>query len=55
MIKTKKLHRVYDYNELWSKKKIDFLHGIWCSDNFECRNMNMEGSHNISTLNKYGM
>lgn len=42
MIKTKKLHRVYDYNELWSKKKIDFLHGIWCTDNFECRNMSME-------------
>lgn len=42
MAKTKKLHRVYGYGELWSKKKIDFLHGIWCTDNFECRNMNMK-------------
>lgn len=42
MIKTKKLHRVYGYDELWDKKKIDFLHGIWCTNNFECRNMSME-------------
>ena len=55
MIKTKKLHRVYGYGELWDKKKIDFLHGIWCTDNFECRNMSMKSAHNISTLNKYGM
>ncbi len=24
MIKTKKLHRVYGYAELWNKKKIDY-------------------------------
>ncbi len=42
MIKIKKLHRVYGYTELWDKKKIDFLHGIWCTDNFECRNMSMK-------------
>lgn len=42
MIKTRKLHHVYGYAELWDKKKIDFLNSIWCTDNFECRNMNME-------------
>jgi len=42
MIKKKKLHRVMDYGELWDKKNIDFLHGIWCTDNFECRNMDMK-------------
>ncbi len=41
MIKTKKLHRVMDYGELLDKN-IDFLHGIWCTDNFECRNMDMK-------------
>ncbi len=42
MIKKKKLYRVYDYDELLDKKKIDFLNSIWCTDNFECRNMDME-------------
>lgn len=42
MIKKKKLYRVYGYGELWINKKIDFLNGIWCTDNFECRNMSME-------------
>ena len=42
MIKKKKLYRVYDYDELWDKKKIDFLNNIWCTDNFECRNMSMK-------------
>jgi hypothetical protein len=42
MIKKKKLYRVYDYGELWDKKKIDFLNNIWCTDNFECRNMSMK-------------
>ena len=42
MIKTKKFYRVYDYDELLVKKKIDFLYGIWCTNNFECRNMNMK-------------
>ncbi len=36
MIKKKKLHRVMDYSELWDKKN------IWCTDNFECRNMDMK-------------
>lgn len=31
-----------DYDELWDKKNIVFLSGIWCTDNFECRNMGME-------------
>lgn len=30
-----------DYGELLDKN-IDFMSGIWCTDNFECRNMNME-------------
>ena len=30
-----------DFNELWNKN-IDFLSGIQCTDNFECRNMSME-------------
>lgn len=42
MIKTKKLHRVYGYGDLWDKKKIDFLYGIWCTNNFKCRNMSMK-------------
>ena len=42
MIKKKKLYRVMDYGELWDKKKIDFLHVIWGTDNFECRNMSMK-------------
>ena len=42
MIKKKKLYRVYDYDELLDKKKIDFLNNIWCTDNFECRNMSMK-------------
>ena len=41
MIKKKKLYRVYDYDELLDKN-IDFLNSIWCTDNFECRNMSME-------------
>lgn len=30
-----------DYGELLDKN-IDFMSGIWCTDNFECRNMNMK-------------
>ena len=41
MIKKKKLYRVYDYDELLDKN-IDFLNSIWCTDNFECRNMDMK-------------
>lgn len=36
-----------DYGELLDKN-IDFLHGIWCTDNFECRNMGMEYAFNNS-------
>lgn len=42
MIKEKKMYRVYDEDKLYRKKQIDFLHGIWCTDNFECKNMSME-------------
>lgn len=48
MIKKKKLYRVYSLDELWDKKQIDFLHGIWCTDNFECKNMSMEDAFNNS-------
>lgn len=48
MIKKKKMYRVYNDDELWSKKKIDFLHGIWCTENFGCRNMSMEDAFNNS-------
>ncbi len=47
MIKTKKVYRIMDFNELWDKQ-IDFLHGIWCTDNPECRNMGMEDAFNNS-------
>ena len=47
MIKKKKLYRVYDYGELWINKKIDFLNSIWCTDNFECRNMSMSEIHGL--------
>lgn len=48
MIKKEKMYRVYNDDELWSRKKIDFLHGIWCTDNLECRNMNMKDAFNNS-------
>lgn len=41
MIKTKKIYQVMDYGELLDKN-IDFMSGIWCTDNFECRNMSMK-------------
>ena len=41
MIKTRKVYQVMDFNELWDKN-IDFMSGIWCTDNFECRNMSMK-------------
>lgn len=47
MIKTKKVYRVYD-DELFNEKHFDFLHGIWCTDNFECRNMSMKDAFNNS-------
>jgi hypothetical protein len=49
MLKSKKVYRVFNNNELWSKKQVDFLHGIWCIDNFECRNMSMEEACKNST------
>ncbi len=48
MIKTRKVYQVMDYGELWDRKKIDFLHGIWCTDNFECRNMSMKDAFSNS-------
>ena len=41
MIKTKKVYQVMEYGELLDKN-IDFMSGIWCTDNFECRNMSMK-------------
>lgn len=41
MIKTKKVYQVMDYGELLDKN-IDFMSCIWCTDNFECRNMSMK-------------
>lgn len=35
MLKSKNVYKVLDYCELWSKKQVDFLHGIWCTDNFD--------------------
>lgn len=48
MLEKKKLYRVYDEDKLYRKKQIDFLHGIWCIDNFECRNMGMMDAFNNS-------
>ena len=48
MLKSKKVYRVFNNNELWSKKQVDFLHGIMCTDNFECRNTSMEEAFNNS-------
>ena len=42
MLKKKKLYRVYDEDKLYRKKQVDFLHGIWCTNDFECRNMSMK-------------
>lgn len=47
MIKTKKIYQVMDYGELLDKN-IDFTSGIWCTDNFECRNMDMKDAFNNS-------
>lgn len=41
MIKTRKVYQVMDYGELLDKN-IDFMSDIWCTDNFECRNMSMK-------------
>lgn len=41
MIKTRKVYQVMDYGELLDRN-IDFMSGIWCTDNFECRNMSMK-------------
>lgn len=48
MLKKRKVYRVYSEDELWNKKKIDFTHGIWCTDNYECKNMSMEDAFNNS-------
>ena len=48
MLKSKKVYRVFNNNELWSKKQVDFLHGIMCTDNFDCRNMSMKDSFSKS-------
>lgn len=48
MIKEKEFYRVYGEDELWDRKQIDFLHGIWCTDNFECRNMSMKDAFSNS-------
>ena len=42
MFKKEKMYRVYDEDELYRKKQVDFLHGIWCTNDFECRNMSMK-------------
>lgn len=48
MLKKEKMYCVYDEDKLYRKKQIDFLHGIWCTDNFECRNMGMKDAFNNS-------
>ena len=48
MLKSKKVYRVFNNNELWSKKKVDFLHGVMCTDNFECKDMSMEEAYKNS-------
>ena len=42
MFKKEKMYRVYDEDKLYRKKQVDFLHGIWCTNDFECRNMSMK-------------
>lgn len=39
-----------DFDELWDKNII-FFSGIWCTDNFECRNMSMEDAKKNSKCN----
>ena len=41
MIKTKKAYRVYSYRELLEKDGPDYFYDIWVSDNFKCRDMNI--------------
>ena len=42
MFKKEKMYRVYDEDKLYRNKQVDFLHGIWCTNDFECRNMSMK-------------
>ena len=42
MFNKEKMSRVYDEDQLYRKKQVDFLHGIWCTNDFECRNMSMK-------------
>ena len=48
MIKKKKMYRIYSEDELWDKKKIDFIHGIWCTDNLDCENMSIKDAQSNS-------
>lgn len=48
MLKKKKLYRVYDEDKLYRKKQIDFLHGIWCTDNPNCESMSIEDAQSNS-------
>lgn len=48
MIKEKELYRVYGDDKLFGKKHFDFIYGIWCTDNFECRNMSMKDAFSNS-------
>lgn len=48
MLKSRKVYRVFNNNELYRKKQVDFLHGIMCTDNFECKDMSMEEAYKNS-------
>lgn len=42
MLVNKKLYRVLRYGESIGEKYNDFINGIRCTDNFDCRNMNIQ-------------
>ena len=42
MLINKKLYRVLQYGESIGEIPNDFINGIWCTDNFDCRNMSIQ-------------
>ena len=42
MLVNKRLYRVSKWGESIGEKYNDFINGIWCTDNLDCRNMNIQ-------------
>lgn len=48
MLVNKRLYRVSKWGESIGEKYNDFINGIWCTDNFDCRNMNIQDAFDNS-------